>query len=272
MKNFTRALKILGLLAILGFTIYLCFRNSTLESRVQELTLSNGKTDTVYTHQSFKPTLFPNRLKPEEVKIWRITENDYHTILSQFGKLDSSVIHISNIGNQSDSSASTLDSLGSNQNPYNSSNPTVDQDFEEFTESKVPETTLINSLSLPLQFKFSQNNLEVTIFDIGFDPTVSSINSINSKTERFLIDTNTYEYSWYHGNLSYRKLPLRKRLQFKPYLYGKYRPFNNFTDLGLGISFKTNKVKYKLGVNTFYYPSLKGNIGTDLEFSLEYNF
>lgn len=267
MKNFTRALKILGLLAILGFTIYLCFRNSTLESQVQELTLSNGKTDTVYATQSFKPTLFPNRLKPEEVKIWRITENDYHTLLSQFGKLDSSVIHIRNIGNQSDSSASTFDSI---QNPYNRSYSTVAQSFERFT--KIPETTLINSLSLPLQFKFSQNNLEVTIFDIGLDPTVSSINSINSKTERFLIDTNTYEYSWYRGNLSYRKLPLRKRLQFKPYLYGKYRPFNNFTDLGLGISFKTNKVKYKLGVNTFYYPSLKGNIGTDLEFSLEYNF
>nr|DAL07187.1 MAG TPA: hypothetical protein [Caudoviricetes sp.] len=269
MKNFTRALKILGLLAILGFTIYLCFRNSTLESQVQELTLSNGKTDTVYAAQSFKPTLFPNRLKPEEVKIWRITENDYHTFLSQFGKLDSSVIRISNIGNQSDSSASTLDSI---QSLYNRSYSTVVQSFERFTKDKIPETTLINSLSLPLQFKFSQNNLEVTIFDIGLDPTVSSINSINSKTERFLIDTNTYEYSWYRGNLSYRKLSLRKRLQFKPYLYGKYRPFNNFTDLGLGISFKTNQVKYKLGVNTFYYPSLKGNIGTDLEFSLEYNF
>ena len=43
-------------------------------------------------------------------------------------------------------------------------------------------------------------------------------------------------------------------------------------DAGFGLSFKTKTLIYKVGVNTFYYPEYKKDLGLDLEFKLEYNF
>lgn len=88
-------------------------------------------------------------------------------------------------------------------------------------------------------------------------------------TRLFNIDLDKYNYNWYEGQLTRKKVA---RLSLSPYVYGKYRPFNNLFDMGAGLSIKTKRFNYKLGVNTFYYPKVKSGIGTDIEFQITYNF
>ena len=88
-------------------------------------------------------------------------------------------------------------------------------------------------------------------------------------TRLFNINLDKYNYNWYEGQLTRKKVA---RLSLKPYVYGKYRPFNNLFDMGAGLSIKTKRFNYKLGVNTFYYPKIKSGIGTDIEFQITYNF
>ena len=88
-------------------------------------------------------------------------------------------------------------------------------------------------------------------------------------TEKFNLDLDKYQYNWVNGKLTQEKLGFKLKVQ--PYVYVKYRYFNNLADMGLGISFKTRNIQYKLGLNGFYYPCLQNKLGTDLEFSITYN-
>lgn len=86
----------------------------------------------------------------------------------------------------------------------------------------------------------------------------------------FNIDTNNYKYSWYNGKLTTQEI--KSRIRLVPYVYGKYRPFNNLWDLGTGISIETKRFNYKLGINIFYYPRYFSGIKTDLELVVTYKF
>jgi hypothetical protein len=86
----------------------------------------------------------------------------------------------------------------------------------------------------------------------------------------FNIDINNYKYSWYNGKLTTQEI--KSRIRLVPYVYGKYRPFNNLWDLGTGISIETKRFNYKLGINSFYYPRYFSGIKTDLELVVTYKF
>jgi hypothetical protein len=86
----------------------------------------------------------------------------------------------------------------------------------------------------------------------------------------FNIDHNNYKYSWYNGKLTTQEI--KSRIRLVPYVYGKYRPFNNLWDLGTGISIETKRFNYKLGINSFYYPRYFSGIKTDLELVVTYKF
>jgi hypothetical protein len=86
----------------------------------------------------------------------------------------------------------------------------------------------------------------------------------------FNIDPNNYKYSWYNGKLTTQEI--KSRIRLVPYVYGKYRPFNNLWDLGTGISIETKRFNYKLGINSFYYPRYFSGIKTDLELVVIYKF
>lgn len=88
-------------------------------------------------------------------------------------------------------------------------------------------------------------------------------------TEKFNLDLENFSYNWVNGNLTQKKVGFKLKLE--PYVYAKYRYFNRMADAGIGISFKTRNLHYKLGLNGFYYPCLQDKLGTDLEFSITYN-
>lgn len=102
--------------------------------------------------------------------------------------------------------------------------------------------------------------------------SVHNIDSITlgSTSKDFELDLDFYKYNWVNNQLTRKPIHFIKR--FKPYTYISYRYFHNVMDAGFGLSFKTKTLIYKVGVNTFYYPKYKKDLGLDLEFKLEYNF
>ena len=207
MKNLKRALFIV----LLGFTIYLCFRNYKLSREVNSLEQAvNEIPDTVYKDKPFKPEKkYSEDIEPGRILIY----NDRQ----------------------------------SNLNDTLFSNPLLRQPVISKQDSLVQMVLKKNQLNLSL---FNQQT-----------GTYS--------TKLFKIDLDKYNYNWYEGQLTRKKVA---RLSLNPYVYGKYRPFNNLFDIGAGLSIKTKRFNYKFGVNTFYYPKIKSGIGTDIEFQITYNF
>ena len=186
-----KKLKIAMVVLLLGFTIYLCFRNYKLN---QQLSMLPDKeiiqhTDTIYLRKDFLPISYDNLLNPSRILLY----NSPHSSVSQ---------------------------------------GLCSTDSAEISEKDSLVQLVIDKNQLTLSF-LNQN---------------SGIYS----SRLFNIDTNNYKYSWYNGKLTTQEI--KSRIRLVPYVYGKYRPFNNLWDLGTGILIETKRFNYKLGINSFYYP------------------
>ena len=204
-----KKLKIAMVVLLLGFTIYLCFRNYKLN---QQLSMLPDKeiiqhTDTIYLRKNFLPISYDNLLNPSRIILY----NSPHSSVSQ---------------------------------------GLCSTDSAEISEKDSLVQLVIDKNQLTLSF-LNQN---------------SGIYS----SRLFNIDPNNYKYSWYNGKLTTQEI--KSRIRLVPYVYGKYRPFNNLWDLGTGISIETKRFNYKLGINSFYYPKYFSGIKTDLELVVTYKF
>lgn len=204
-----KKLKIAMVVLLLGFTIYLCFRNYKLN---QQLSMLPDKeiiqhTDTIYLRKDFLPISYDNLLNPSRILLY----NSPHSSVSQ---------------------------------------GLCSTDSAEISEKDSLVQLVIDKNQLTLSF-LNQN---------------SGIYS----SRLFNIDPNNYKYSWYNGKLTTQEI--KSRIRLVPYVYGKYRPFNNLWDLGTGISLETKRFNYKLGINSFYYPRYFSGIKTDLELVVTYKF
>lgn len=203
MKNLKNALFIV----LLGFTIYLCFRNYKLSREVNSLEQAvNEIPDTVYKDKPFKPEKkYSEENEPDRILVY-------------------------------DNRQSTL-----------------------FPDSMLRQPVISKQDSL-VQIVLKKNQLNLSLLNQQTG---------TYSTRLFNINLDKYNYNWYEGQLTRKKVA---RLSLNPYVYGKYRPFNNLFDIGAGLSIKTKRFNYKLGVNAFYYPKIKSGIGTDIEFQITYNF
>lgn len=204
-----KKLKVAMIVLLLGFTIYICFRNYKLN---QQLSMLPNKeiiqhTDTIYLRKDFLPISYDNLLNPSRILLY----NSPHSSVSQ---------------------------------------GLCSTDSAEISEKDSLVQLVIDKNQLTLSF-LNQN---------------SGIYS----SRLFNIDTNNYKYSWYNGKLTTQEI--KSRIRLVPYVYGKYRPFNNLWDLGTGISIETKRFNYKLGINSFYYPRYFSGIKTDLELVVIYKF
>ena len=204
-----KKLKIALVVFLLGFTIYLCFRNYKLN---QQLSMLPDKeiiqhTDTIYLRKDFLPISYDNLLNPSRILLY----NSPHSSVSQ-GLCSTDSVEISE-----------KDSL--------------------------------------VQLVIDKNQLTLSFLNQ---------NSGIYSSRLFNIDPNNYKYSWYNGKLTTQEI--KSRIRLVPYVYGKYRPFNNLWDLGTGISIETKRFNYKLGINSFYYPRYFSGIKTDLELVVTYKF
>lgn len=203
MKTFKNALFIV----LLGFTIYLCFRNYKLSREVNSLEQAvNEIPDTVYKDKPFKPEKkYSEENEPDRILVY-------------------------------DNRQSTL-----------------------FPDSMLRQPVISKQDSL-VQIVLKKNQLNLSLLNQQTG---------TYSTRLFNINLDKYNYNWYEGQLTRKKVA---RLSLNPYVYGKYRLFNNLFDIGAGLSIKTKRFNYKLGVNAFYYPKIKSGIGTDIEFQITYNF
>lgn len=204
-----KKLKVAMILLLLGFTIYLCFRNYKLN---QQLSMLPDKeiiqhTDTIYLRKDFLPISYDNLLNPSRILL------------------------------------------------YNSPHSSVSQGLCSTDSAEISEKDSL------VQLVIDKNQL-----------TLSFLNQKSGiySSRLFNIDPNNYKYSWYNGKLTTQEI--KSRIRLVPYVYGKYRPFNNLWDLGTGISIETKRFNYKLGINSFYYPRYFSGIKTDLELVVTYKF
>ena len=203
MKNLKRALFIV----LLGFTIYLCFRNYKLSREVDSLELAvNEIPDTVYTEKPFKPEKkYSEKVEPGKILV------------------------------------------------HDNKQPTL------FPDSILRQPVISNQDSL-VQIVLKKDKLNLSLFN-------KETNTYS--TRLFPIDLDKYNYNWYEGQLTQKRI---RKLTLSPYVYGKYRVFNQMLDIGTGLSIKTTNFNYKLGINAFHYPKFFSGIKADLEFSVTYNF
>lgn len=204
-----KKLKVAMVVLLLGFTIYLCFRNYKLNQQFSMLPDKEiiQHTDTIYLRKDFLPISYDNLLNPSRILLY----NSPHSSVSQ---------------------------------------GLCSTDSAEISEKDSLVQLVIDKNQLTLSF-LNQN---------------SGIYS----SRLFNIDPNNYKYSWYNGKLTTQEI--KSRIRLVPYVYGKYRPFNNLWDLGTGISIETKRFNYKLGINSFYYPRYFSGIKTDLELVVTYKF
>lgn len=206
-----KKLKIAMVALLLGFTIYLCFRNYKLN---QQLSMLPDKeiiqhTDTIYLRKDFLPISYDNLLNPSRILL------------------------------------------------YNYKNPSDSQPNITAGSSD----SIISEKDSLVQLVIDKNQLTLSFLNQ---------NSGIYSSRLFNIDPNNYKYSWYNGKLTTQEI--KSRIRLVPYVYGKYRPFNNLWDLGTGISIETKGFNYKLGINSFYYPRYFSGIKTDLELVVTYKF
>lgn len=209
-----KKLKIAMVVLLLGFTIYLCFRNYKLN---QQLSMLPDKeiiqhTDTIYLRKDFLPISYDNLLNPSRILLY----NSPHSSVSQ---------------------------------------GLCSTDLAEISEAEISEKDSL------VQLVIDKNQLTLSFLNQ---------NSGIYSSRLFNIDPNNYKYSWYNGKLTTQEI--KSRIRLVPYVYGKYRPFNNLWDLGTGISIETKRFNYKLGINSFYYPRYFSGIETDLELVVTYKF
>lgn len=204
-----KKLKVAMIVLLLGFTIYLCFRNYKLN---QQLSMLPDKeiiqhTDTIYLRKDFLPISYDNLLNPSRILL------------------------------------------------YNSPHSSVSQGLYSTDSAEISEKDSL------VQLVIDKNQLTLSFLNQ---------NSGIYSSRLFNIDPNNYKYSWYNGKLTTQEI--KSRIRLVPYVYGKYRLFNNLWDLGTGISIETKKFNYKLGINSFYYPRYFSGIKTDLELVVTYKF
>lgn len=194
-------------LLLLGFTIYLCFRNYKLNQQLSMLPDKDQHTDTIYLRKDFLPISYDNLLNPSRILL------------------------------------------------YNSPHSSINQGLCSTDSAEISEKDSL------VQLVIDKNQLTLSFLNQ---------NSGIYSSRLFNIDTNNYKYSWYNGKLTTQEI--KSRIRLVPYVYGKYRPFNNLWDLGTGISIETKRFNYKLGINSFYYPRYFSGIKTDLELVVTYKF
>ena len=126
------------------------------------------------------------------------------------------------------------------------------------------QASMVNNNDSLVQFLLDNRHLKVS--------SVYKIDSLTlgSISKDFELNLDFYKYNWVNGQLTCKPISFFQR--FKPYAYISYRYFHNVMDGGIGLSFKTKTLIYKVGINTFYYPQYKKDLGLDLELKLEYNF
>lgn len=92
----------------------------------------------------------------------------------------------------------------------------------------------------------------------------------NYYSSTYNLDLERYKYNWTLDNgLTKAKY---QKFTIGPYIQGDYQIFNKAFKISSGLSFKTRKFNYNLGISLIHDPMVNQKIRPDLEVSVKYEF
>lgn len=225
-------------LGLLGITIYLCLRNLQLDKR---LSVYEPKTNSSVTVQTYghdpdgKISARTTRIETTKAKFSLVPDYSGQMLPSRilYWNYDYPSSVISQHANQTEPSSGIANIAGRKSN------------------------SMQDSL---VQFLLDNKTLKLSFYD-------KELQDYTSTT--YNIELDRYKYNWTSSGLTYKK---SSSLELEPYLQSRYLPFSKTVTLGTGLSFKTRKIDYNIGLSLIHDPKFDSSIRPDLEISITYKF
>lgn len=268
-SNLKDLLKNLAILILLVATIYLCFRNYFLSKKlsgyepklnptsVSVITKTNRgssseteqQTKISTTEDSFKEVpKYSQAIMPDNILYW--STKDFKSGSKSNGfKIDG----------HSSTGSSNNDSMVNH--PSNHDQGKLCQSeyyFRDFISTDLG--AFGSSKDSLVQLLIDRNHARFTSYN-------KAANVYQSKD--YSIDLERYKYNWTPEGFTRSKT---RQLYIQPYTSIKYGIFHKTFSVTPGVSFKTRKLDYNLGISLNRDPRLDPNITTDIELEVVYKF
>ena len=235
------------LILLLGCTIYLCLRTNSLlhkipnnSQQVPEVVVntSNGDTQTktsiVANKNLFTPVpSFSQKLLPNRIIYW-----ETKSVLPK------------------ESPQSKVDTVKRDTTKL----PDLsDFYYRDFLGTTIIPHSLSRSNDSVVQFLVNRKNLTITTYN----PVANKFS-----TNEWDLDFDRYKYNWQPSTGLTQEN--NRYFSIQPYIQARYQPIHSVMNLGTGISFKTRKLDYNIGINLNHDKRLNKNLYLDLEVSVIY--
>lgn len=230
---------------LLGCTIFLCLRICLLERKIPNnyqqvpevvINTSNGEKQTqtsiIANKNPFAPVpSFSQKLLPNRIIYW-----ETKTVLpDESKKVDTAKIDTTKLPDLSGF--------------Y----------YRDFLGSSITPPSFMRTNDSVVQFLVDRKSLTLTIYN----PTAQKF-----ATDEYKLDFERFKYNWQPSTgLTQEK---NIYLSIQPYVKAGYQPIPSVFDLGTGISFKTRKLDYNIGISLNHDKRINPNLYFDFEVSVIY--
>lgn len=262
LKDFLKNFIILILLVV---TIYLCFRNYSLSKQLTAYQPKLNPTSVVVVTKTKENN--SSKYVEQETKI-QTTEDSFKEIpkYSQT-MMPTKILYWGTKDIKSGSSNPDLPSNSSNSFKVVDSNihsKQVNRDFpqdyyfRDFTSTDFG--TFGPTKDSLVQVLFNRNYIKFTSYNKSADVY---------QTKDYSVDFERYKYNWTPNGLTRDK---SSHLYVQPFTSIRYNVFTKSLSITPGISFKTRRLDYNLGISLNRDPRLDRNIYTDIQVEVTYKF
>ena len=233
------------LILLLGCTIYLCLRTHSLLQKIPNnsqqvpevvINTSNGDTQTktsiVANNNLFNPVpSYSQKLLPNRIIFWETKS----VLPDESPKIDTIKRDTTKLPDLSGFF------------------------YRDFLGTTLVPTSLSRSNDSVVQFLVNRKNLTLTTYN-------HTANKFS--TNEWYLDFDRYKYNWQPSTgLTQER---NRYLSIQHYIKADYQPIHSVMNLGTGISFKTRKLDYNIGINLNHDKRLNKNPYLDLELSIIY--
>lgn len=131
--------------------------------------------------------------------------------------------------------------------------------YRDFLGSSITPSSFLRTNDSVVQLLVDRKKLTLTTYN----PTAQKF-----ATDEYKLDFERFKYNWQpHTGLTQKKNPY---FSIQPYVKVGYQPIHSVFDLGTGVSFKTGKLDYNLGISLNQDKRINSNPYFDVEVSLIY--
>lgn len=233
------------LILLLGCTIYLCLRTHSLLQKIPNnsqqvpevvINTSNGDTQTktsiVANNNLFNPVpSYSQKLLPNRIIFWETKS----VLPDESPKVDTIKRDTTKLPDLSGFF------------------------YRDFLGTTLVPPSLSRSNDSVVQFLVNRKNLTLTTYN-------HTANKFS--TNEWDLDFDRYKYNWQPSTgLTQER---NRYLSIQPYIKAGYQPIHSVINIGTGISFKTRKLDYNIGINLNHDKRLNKNLYLDLELSIIY--